>query len=105
METTRIITMEITIIDKTNNVIAKGKTADRLKAHILRSTNADDVVVTRVQDFVMGDDKPCDKTSPYRVAITGHNNAIGCEVGNCRCGNLVRSIHKYCFECGQRLEW
>lgn len=35
----------------------------------------------------------------------GENIAIGCREGKCRCGNIVRSYQKFCFECGKRLEW
>lgn len=35
----------------------------------------------------------------------GENTAIGCRIGECTCGNIVRSYQKYCDECGIRLEW
>ncbi len=35
----------------------------------------------------------------------GENKGVGCRVGQCRCGNLVRSYHKFCNECGVKLEW
>ncbi len=35
----------------------------------------------------------------------GENTAIGCRIGRCQCGNIVRSYHDFCFECGNKLEW
>lgn len=35
----------------------------------------------------------------------GENMAIGCRNGRCRCGNIVRSYHNFCNECGIKLEW
>lgn len=35
----------------------------------------------------------------------GKNNALGCRAGMCKCGNIVRSCHNFCFECGVKLEW
>ncbi len=39
------------------------------------------------------------------VKVTGHNNAIGCEIGQCQCGEIVRSIFKFCPWCGTELGW
>lgn len=50
-------------------------------------------------------DDAIEKQIPKEVLITGHNNALGCDIGNCYCGNMVRSYMKYCDECGQRLDW
>ena len=33
------------------------------------------------------------------------NRAIGCRIGRCRCGNIVRSYHNFCNDCGIKLEW
>lgn len=35
----------------------------------------------------------------------GENTAIGCRIGRCKCGNIVRSYHDFCSECGTKLEW
>ncbi|MCI8801075.1 MAG: hypothetical protein HFH88_14880 [Lachnospiraceae bacterium] len=35
----------------------------------------------------------------------GENRGVGCRVGRCRCGNLVRSCHEFCSDCGVKLEW
>ena len=35
----------------------------------------------------------------------GENRGVGCRVGRCRCGNLVRSYHEFCSDCGVKLEW
>ena len=35
----------------------------------------------------------------------GENTAIGCRIGKCQCGNIVRSYHDFCSECGTKLEW
>ena len=38
--------------------------------------------------------------------ITGDNYSIGCEVGTCpKCEAMVRSYMRFCYECGQRLDW
>lgn len=35
----------------------------------------------------------------------GENVPIGCRVGQCKCGNIVRSYQKFCDECGIKLDW
>lgn len=35
----------------------------------------------------------------------GENTSIGCRVGRCSCGNIVRSYQNFCDECGIKLEW
>lgn len=45
------------------------------------------------------------KNRECEVKITGHNNAIGCEVGECKCGEMVRSLFNYCPWCGTKLGW
>lgn len=30
---------------------------------------------------------------------------LGCRIGRCQCGNIVRSYHDFCSECGIKLEW
>ena len=35
----------------------------------------------------------------------GENTAIGCRIGKCKCGNIVRSYHDFCNECGVKLNW
>ncbi len=35
----------------------------------------------------------------------GENTAIGCRIGRCRCGNIVRSYHNFCSDCGGGLDW
>lgn len=35
----------------------------------------------------------------------GENVSIGCRVGQCKCGNIVRSYQKFCDECGIKLDW
>ncbi len=38
--------------------------------------------------------------------ITGDNYSIGCKVGTCpKCDAMVRSYMRFCYECGQRLDW
>lgn len=34
----------------------------------------------------------------------GENTAIGCRIGCCKCENLVRSYHKFCSDCGAKLD-
>lgn len=41
----------------------------------------------------------------YEPEYLGENTAIGCRIGRCSCGNIVRSYQNYCDECGIRLEW
>lgn len=37
---------------------------------------------------------------------TGDNYSIGCKVGTCpKCDAMVRSYMRFCYECGQRLDW
>lgn len=48
------------------------------------------------------------KDTPKAAVITGHNNAINTDVGECpNCTGLpLRACDfKYCPECGQRLDW
>lgn len=42
---------------------------------------------------------------PVEPEYLGENAAIGCRIGRCRCGNIVRSYHGYCFSCGAGLAW
>lgn len=35
----------------------------------------------------------------------GENTGVGCRVGRCKCGNLVRSYQNFCDDCGIGLEW
>lgn len=35
----------------------------------------------------------------------GENTAVGCRIGECKCGNIVRSYHNFCNECGSKLDW
>ena len=38
--------------------------------------------------------------------ITGDNHAIGCKVGTCpKCDAILMSYMRFCYECGQRLDW
>lgn len=38
--------------------------------------------------------------------ITGDNHAIGCKVGTCpKCDTILMSYMRFCYECGQRLDW
>lgn len=56
-ETTRIMTVEITAIKKSNmEMISKEEAAEIVKEGIKDTFNADDVVVTNVQDFVLDKD-------------------------------------------------
>ena len=48
------------------------------------------------------------KETPKAAVITGHNNAINTDVGecpNCRTLQLRACDFKYCPECGQKLDW
>lgn len=54
-ETTRIYTVEVTTITK-GATVSKEEGAVALKECLKESFGADDVVVTKVQDFVMGED-------------------------------------------------
>lgn len=54
-ETTRIYTVEVTTITK-GETASKEEGAAALKECLKESFGADDVVVTNVQDFVMGED-------------------------------------------------
>ncbi|MCM1273210.1 MAG: helicase associated domain-containing protein [Clostridium sp.] len=40
-----------------------------------------------------------------QVKYLGENIAIDCRVGQCKCGNIVRSYQKFCDECGTKLDW
>lgn len=35
----------------------------------------------------------------------GYNAPIGCRIGECSCGNIVRGYEKYCDECGVKFDW
>lgn len=45
------------------------------------------------------------KNSEDEPEYLGENTAIRCRIGRCQCGNIVRSYHNFCFECGIKLEW
>lgn len=44
-------------------------------------------------------------SSKCEVKVIGHNNAIGCEIGQCQCGEIVKSVFKFCPWCGTELGW
>lgn len=49
-----------------------------------------------------------EKQMPIKAIITGHNNAVNTDVGRCPIcnGALLRACdHKYCPDCGQKLDW
>ena len=55
-EVTRIITVEITMIDKCQDLKdlkSKEQYKERFEQALKRDTGADDVVVTNIQDFIM----------------------------------------------------
>lgn len=35
----------------------------------------------------------------------GENVVIGCRIGECNCGNIIRSYQNFCDQCGIKLEW
>lgn len=35
----------------------------------------------------------------------GENQAIGCRIGECQCGNILRSYQNFCGACGIELDW
>ncbi len=41
----------------------------------------------------------------FEPEYLGENRAIGCRIGRCKCGNIVRSYHNFCNDCGIKLEW
>ena len=45
------------------------------------------------------------KEEVTEVEITGENVAIGCKIGACKCGQMLRDYEKYCSECGRKLLW
>ena len=48
------------------------------------------------------------RETPMAAVVTGHNNAINTDVGDCpRCGRgpLRACDFRYCPECGQKLSW
>lgn len=47
-----------------------------------------------------------ERDAPMKPEIIGRNSAVGCLLGTCsRCGGMLRSYMKFCYECGQRLWW
>lgn len=35
----------------------------------------------------------------------GENPAIGCSIGECQCGNILRSYSRFCDVCGVKQDW
>lgn len=49
-----------------------------------------------------------ERMKPKKAIITGHNNAINTDIGNCPAcdGRPLRACdNNYCPDCGQRLDW
>ena len=47
-----------------------------------------------------------ERDTAKEAIITGHNQAIGCKVGECpKCSTMARDYMNFCSECGQRLKW
>ena len=58
----------------------------------------------------IGTVEECRKAMEKQIAVCepeylGEDTAIGCRIGKCRCGNIVRSYHNFCNECGVKLDW
>ena len=50
--------------------------------------------------------KLAERDTAKEAIITGHNQAIGCKVGECpKCSTMARDYMNFCSECGQRLKW
>lgn len=41
----------------------------------------------------------------FEPEYLGENTAIGCRVGRCKCGDVVRSYQNFCAGCGVQLNW
>lgn len=46
-----------------------------------------------------------EKQIPHEVTHIGYNYSIGYHIGDCKCGEMVRSLYAFCPDCGQKLEW